>query len=200
MPEQLNPLLKRVPAEELDEKHRVMWEMVNETVGTGAMIEVLANHPAATDFYTDDVYPRLFYNSQSDMLVNARLKELFRFKMGQRHGCFSCNSFNWQTTLDAGFTEEQLENVIDPTPGLFTDEELAVLDLAELFVLWNVDASLTADLYERLSKHLSDAQVLELGVIGAFFMGWQRLMFVFDITAREATCPIPSPVRAAATP
>src|SRR5271169_6942417 len=66
MPELVNPLLKRIPPEELDQKHRGLWELVNETVGTGAMIEVLANHPAATDFYGDDVYPRLFYNERGD--------------------------------------------------------------------------------------------------------------------------------------
>ena len=80
---------------------------VNALVGTGAMVEVMANHPAATDFYAEEFYSPFSYNKRDGMLVDVRLKELFRFKMGHRHGCFTCNSGNWNTAQEYGFTPEQ---------------------------------------------------------------------------------------------
>ena len=68
--------------------------------------------------------------------------------------------------------------------------ELAVLDLADLFVLWNSDAQLTPSLYERLLRHFGDAGIVELGILGAFFMGFQRMLFAFDLVPREQSCPV----------
>ena len=70
---------------------------------------------------------------------------------------------------------------MEPTLGLFTDAEVAVLDLAELFVLWNSEAQLTPSLYERLLTHFGDAGNVELGILGTFFRGFQRMLFAFDL-------------------
>jgi alkylhydroperoxidase family enzyme len=187
------PLFARVPYEELDEEQRARWDYVNAKSGQAVHVEVFANHQVVEDFYIKDFYPKLFFGADGDMLVDQRLKELFRFRMGRQHGCHVCNTANVDTFLAAGYSHEQMDHVLDPSPELFTDEELAIIELADLFVLQHTDAQLTPDLYERLRRHFSDAQILELGVMGAFFMGWQRLFFAYDLVPREATCPLPNP-------
>jgi alkylhydroperoxidase family enzyme len=187
-----DPLIGRIAKESITSSMvRATWERHHDK-GSGLEVfaEVMANQPAAYAIYEEEIYPRLFYNIRGDMHVGQRYKELFRFKLGISHGCYLCNTSNWQTTRDAGFTQEQLDNALKPTPGLFTDAELAILDLAELFVLWNTDAQLTPDLYERLLGHFGDAGIVELGILGAFFMGFQRMLFAFDLVPREQSCPI----------
>jgi alkylhydroperoxidase family enzyme len=186
-----NPLIGRIPFEMMSERGQATWERFRDLrPGLEVYAEVIANHPAAYAVYDSEVYPRLFFNRDGDMQVDYRYKELFRFKMGISHGCYLCNTTNWKTTLAAGFTQEQLDNALAPPPGLFTDAEKAVLDLADLFVLWNVDSHLTPELYARLKQHFGDAGIVELGILGAFFMGFQRMLFAYDLVPREESCPV----------
>jgi alkylhydroperoxidase family enzyme len=181
----------RVPPDQMPPWLREQWHAVNDQIGDATSAEVFANQPAASSLYTGEIYPRLFFNRDGDMHVEHKYKELFRFKMGIMHGCYMCNTFNWQTTLDAGYTKEQLDHALAPTPELFSAKELAILELADCFVLWNQDAHLTPELYDRLRAHIGDAGIVELGVMGAFFMGWQRLLFAYDLVPREQDCPLP---------
>jgi alkylhydroperoxidase family enzyme len=170
---------------------RKHYEVVKVTIDDATSTEVFANHPAAYSLYMRDIYPQLFFNTSDEMKVDHKYKELFRFKMGILHGCHLCNTFNWQTTLDVGYSQEQLDHALAPTPGLFTDLELAILELAECFVLSAPDPHLTPELHARLQRHIGDAGIVEMGVMGAFFMGWQRLLFAYDLVPRELACTPP---------
>jgi alkylhydroperoxidase family enzyme len=188
-----DPLFTRVPYEELDDEHRARWDLLTDLTGQATSVEVLAQHPAAADFYATAFYPHIFFNADGDMLVELKLKELFRFRMGRMHGCHVCNSGNTGTVLAAGYTQEQVDHILEPTPEHFSDQELAIIDLADLFVLQHLDAHLTQDLYDRLRAYFSEAQILEFGVMGAFFMGWQRFIFAYDLVPREEACPFAPP-------
>jgi alkylhydroperoxidase family enzyme len=192
------PQFARVPYDELDEEQKFRWDYVNQRSGQAVHVEVFANHQTVEDFYLKTFYPKFFYNADGDMLVDTTTKELFRFKMGRMHGCHVCNTANVDTMLEAGYSQAQMDRVLDPEPGDFTDRELVILELAELFVLQNLDAHMTPELHTRLREHFSDAEVLELGVLGAIFMGWQRLFFAYDLVPREESCPLANPAAATA--
>jgi hypothetical protein len=189
-----NTQLERTPFENLSPEQQATWKAVDGASGQAVHVEVFAQHQAVEDFYVKEFYPRFVFNSESDMLVDVKDKELFRFRMGKLHGCQMCNSFNVQSVRAAGYGDEQIDNILDPTPEHFSDKELAIIELADQFLLQNLDAYLTPELHARLRMHYSDAQILELGMIGAFFMGWQRLLFAFDLVPREDACPLPVPV------
>ena len=40
-----------------------------------------------------------------------------------------------------------------------------------------------------LSEHFDDAQIIELGMVGAFLSGMAKFLFVFDLVEKEADCP-----------
>jgi alkylhydroperoxidase family enzyme len=170
---------------------RKHYDAVRDKIDDATSTEVLANHPAAYAMYMREIYPKLFFNTNDDMKVDHKYKELFRFKMGVLHGCHLCNSFNSETTLAVGYRQEQLASVLAPTPGLFNSLELAILELAECFVLTNEDPHLSPGLHARLEEHIGNDGIVELGVMGAFFMGWQRLLFAYDLVPREPACARP---------
>jgi alkylhydroperoxidase family enzyme len=186
------PVITRIPRDELTTTQQAQWDMIVDKLDDAPSVEVFAHHPAATSIY-GDFYRRIFFNANDDMVVEYKHKELFRYKLGQMHGCVLCATFNTQPTLDVGYTPEQLASVLTPDVAQhFSDKELAVLELAEQFALQNLDAQLTPELYARLREHFSDAAIIEFGVLGAFFMGWQRLLFAYDLVPREQLCAVPT--------
>ena len=50
-----------------------------------------------------------------------------------------------------------------------------------------------ATLHERLQRHFTDAQILELGLIGGILAGVAKFLFTFDLVEKEDYCPFQSP-------
>ncbi|MCU1656986.1 MAG: Carboxymuconolactone decarboxylase [Pseudonocardiales bacterium] len=184
-----SPLTHVAPADMPDDL-RAMHATSLDVVGEAERIEVFATHPDLYRWYHENFYRKLFENGDGTMLLERRWKELIRLKMSLSHGCFVCNSFNVPSALAAGFTQAQIDAVLDPAAELFTPAELAVLELGEQIAMQNLDGALTPELHERLGRHFSDAEILELGVIAAMLTGWTKLMFTFDLVTREDSCPI----------
>jgi alkylhydroperoxidase family enzyme len=161
-----------------------------------AVIETLAGHPAVYDWYHHSFYDELFFNARGNMTLPPELKELIKFKLSMSNGCFVCNSFNVGHVLDAGYSQAQVDAILAPTPEVFSEAELAVIELADQISLPNTQGELTPDLYERLQRHFTDAQVIEMGAIAAILTGWAKFLFVFDLVTREANCPVRPPATA----
>jgi alkylhydroperoxidase family enzyme len=187
------PLFKRTPFEQLDADNQAMWKLAHSLTGQATQIEVLAQHPVLDRFYLKEFYPRFFYNSQGEMLVDHKDKELFRYRIGRKNGCVVCSRGNYQTMLDAGYSEAQVANILDATSEHFSERELTLIEFADMFVLGNME-TLSRDLHTRLRKFYSDAQILEMGMVAAFFMGYQRILFGFDLAPHEknGVCSIDS--------
>jgi alkylhydroperoxidase family enzyme len=184
-----SPLTHVAPAD-MPEDLRQLHAASLEVVGEAERIEVFAAHPDLYRWYHQNFYRKLFENSDGTMVLDMRWKELIRLKMSLSHGCFVCNSFNVPSALAAGFTQAQIDAVLDPTPDLFSAAELAVLELGDQISMQNLDGALSPGLHERLRQHFSDAEILELGVVAAMLTGWTKLMFTFDLVTREDSCPV----------
>ncbi len=178
------------PPEDMPDDLRRYHAASMDVVGEGERIEVFANHPSLYRWYIDNFYGKLFDNADGTMVLQNRIKQLIRLKMSLTHGCFVCNRGNIPAALSAGFTDEQIDAILAPTPDLFSPAELAVLELGDQIAMQNLDGSLTQDLYDRLNEHFSDAEVLEMGVIAGMLTGWTKTMFTFDLVTREDNCPI----------
>jgi alkylhydroperoxidase family enzyme len=189
--------MNRVPRSELPPALSDQWDWVNGLVDDPTCVEVLGNHPPLAKWYFEQFYGQLFYNGNPEMLVDVRTKELLRLRLSKQHGCRLCNRNNSAACLQAGITQEQIDNFFNPTPALFSDADLAVLDLADQMLIHNPQGRLDQALYARLKRHFSDAQIMELGHLAAVMTGYLKLMFTFDLVPKEDYCPF-NPVALAA--
>jgi AhpD family alkylhydroperoxidase len=190
MPE---PVLNCVPREQMSAAHQKLWDAGLAHSGEAIIIEVMANHPELLTWYFDNFYGRIFYNGDPSMSVDVRTKELLRFKLSKQHGCFFCNRCNTVDALEAGITQQQLDSILSPTPELFSDQDLAVIELANQMQLQNMAGQLTPELHAWLGRYYSDRQIMEMGMVCAVLTGMAKLIFTFDMVTREEQCPVRPP-------
>ena len=80
-----------------------------------------------------------------------------------------------------GITERHITELIDRPPGLFTERELAALDLAE--ALWHDAGGAGADakLMPRLRTHFSDGELVELVWAIGQYIGLGKMVAFFGL-------------------
>lgn len=179
-------LLSRVHKDDLPPDLRESWEFLNGRTGEPTFVEVFAKAPELLTFVMGDFYDKIFYNGR----VELRYKELARLRLSLIHGCNTCIKQNVPGCLEIGFTQEQVQAVDgDFENGPFDEAEKAVLAYTQQMELTNTGGHMTAPLYERLRKHFSDEDILELGTCMAVVGGMAKLSFVLDLVVKEDSCP-----------
>jgi alkylhydroperoxidase family enzyme len=180
-----NPLLSRIPRQQLDPRWQKAWDTLNGLTGSATFVEVFAQAPEVLDFVLDKFYGHLFFGGT----VAQRYKQLARLKLSLLHGCRTCNRQNVPGALDAGFTPEHIEALATGNEAPFTAAERAVIAYAAEVSLTNMQGRLSPALHAQLRNHFSDAQILELGTVMAVICGMAKLSFVLDVVDREDYCP-----------
>jgi alkylhydroperoxidase family enzyme len=180
-----NTPVNRVPREALAPHQQQSWDRSMSLHGDTTFVEVMANAPEVYDWYTQDFYQKLFYSGR----VDKRLVELVRLKFANLHGCASCNRGDRIAAIEAGFTEEQLDAISDYENGPFSEREKAALMLADVLALTNPYGELTPEIYARARQSLTDAEIVELGLIMAVLAGVSKMIFAYDLLERTPTCP-----------
>lgn len=170
--------------DELSPKLQQDWDFVYKLTGQAGFIEKGAHAPELLDFTMVDFYEKIFYGGR----VDVKLKHLARLRMSLGHGCRSCNLGNTIGAKEVGYSEEQL-NAIEGDRSIFSDVEIAVLELADEFLMTNIQGHLEPELYAKLHRHFDDAQILELGTVMSYLGGLAKMLFVFDMAEKEETCP-----------
>ncbi|MEL7538364.1 MAG: carboxymuconolactone decarboxylase family protein [Pseudomonadota bacterium] len=173
-----------MPLDQMTDVQRQAWSTLNDLTGEPGFVEVFANTPELLSFVMEDFYGRIFFGGR----VAQHYKQLLRLKLSRLHGCRTCNKQNVPGALEAGISQAQVDAIDDHGNGPFSDAEKAVLDYAELISMSNADRTLAAADYERLQAHFSDAEICELGVVGAFVTGFAKLSFVLDLVEKEPYC------------
>lgn len=179
----MSDTIKAFRREELSPRLQEAWDFVYKLTGQAAFIEKGAHAPELLDFTMVDFYEKIFYRGR----VDTKLKHLARLRMSLGHGCRSCNLGNTIGAKEAGYSEDEL-NAIEGDRSIFSDAERAVLELADQFLMTNVQGHLEPELYAKLRLHFDDAQILELGTVMSYLGGLAKLMFVFDMAEKEETC------------
>ena len=178
-----DPLLSRIPVDDmpsdLQAAHAASMSLRNDAT----FFEVFANHPELYRWYTESFYARVFRGG----LVERRIKELIRLRLSTTHGCRFCNQGNRVDALEAGLSQQDVDNISDD--AFFEARERAALALADRIALTNRDGVLDEALYEGLREHFSDAEILELGLVMGILSGVAKFMFAFDLVEKEPTCP-----------
>ncbi len=193
MPE---PLLRRVPRDELSENLRAALDNARSVTGDATFIEVAANNPQMFRWYIEDFYGKVYHGDRLD----PKVLELVRLRLANLHGCAFCNKGDRAQALAAGFSEAQLDALPDYENGPFRPQEKAALALADELALTSPLGRLTPALYARLTEHFDDGELIELGMIMAVLCGMAKFLFAFDLVEKEDSCPfLPQNSRAAAS-
>jgi AhpD family alkylhydroperoxidase len=179
-----NPKLARVPRDAMTPRSRADYDAALALRDDATFNAVAANAPELYDWYKDEFYGRVFYGGR----VDARTKELLRYRLSMTHGCAYCNKGNSKAASKAGVTEEQLSHVMNEAHACFDARDRAVLALAAEMAMTNIAGELSAPLYAALREHFDDAQVFELGVVAGILTGMAKFLFVYDLVEREAHC------------
>jgi alkylhydroperoxidase family enzyme len=81
--------------------------------------------------------------------------------------------------VSRGATEELVAKLADYETSDLPERTKAALRLADR--LAGTDPTIDADFYEELKRHLSDDEILDLGMTVTFVSGWQRFIEAFGI-------------------
>jgi len=126
-----------------------------------------------------------------DSTIEPDLAELVRVKLAWNNGCVHCSLARSATAVSQAATDGA-----DPSTGAATfeghvadlgDYESSDLPERTKMALRLADAiSLAPEVvdehfYEKLRRHFSDDEILDLGMSVAFFSGWQRFIQAFKI-------------------
>lgn len=180
-------LFTRTPRDDLPERFRPAWDMLDRLTGEPTFIEVFAAAPELVDLVMNEFYMKVFFGGR----VGQRYKQLARLWLSVVHGCRTCNRQNVPGALDSGIRQEQVDAMISGRldEGRFTDAERAVLAYADQMVLTNMSGDMSPELFARLRRHFSEPEILELGVVMAIISGMAKLSFLLRLVEKEATCP-----------
>ncbi len=81
--------------------------------------------------------------------------------------------------MSRGATEEVVAKLADYEASDLPDRTKAALRLADR--LAGTDPSIDVDFYDELRRHLSDDEILDLGMTATFVSGWQRFIEAFGV-------------------
>ena len=129
---------------------------------------VRAHVPAILDTFSA-TWDASFY--QGDL--EHRVKELARMYVSRTVDCAYCGGQRSELARQQGLSEEQLDELIDfEKSDTFSEREKAALAYADA-IAWDQTRADDA-LWERLHKHFTDAELVELGYFVALTSGQQR--------------------------
>lgn len=177
-------LLTRVPPDQLSPNHRMAWDALNELTGMPAFVDVFAKAPELLDFAMVQFYQNIFFDGR----VGETYKQLSRLRLSMNHGCRTCNLQNLIGVANIGYSQEQIDAMWRQDYSLFSEDEQAVMELADEIALNNEHGKLTPELHAKLKRHFGDEEILELGLCLAVIVGLVKLSFTFGLVEKESYC------------
>ena len=180
-------LFTRTPRSDLPASIAPAWDMLNKLTGEPTFIEVFAQAPQLLNLVMNEFYVKVFFGGE----VPQRYKQLARLRLSLVHGCRTCNKQNVPGAIEAGFSAAQIDALVanQVSTPLFSDADLAVIEYTDQMVLTNMHGEISPQLFKTLRAHLSEAQILELGVVMAIIGGMAKLSFLLDVVEKETWCP-----------
>lgn len=116
----------------------------------------------------------------SNRTLPRRLVELVRLRIAFHNQCRSCMALRYRSAVDDGLTEGMVCSLEKPQEAAdLTPAEKAALAYADKSAV-NHFAIDDAD-FDALRAHFSEAEIVELGVFIAFFIGFGRLSAAWNM-------------------
>jgi alkylhydroperoxidase family enzyme len=156
---------------------------------------VLAHQPEiAESFFA--LYGRFW---GSDVLA-ARIKEVARMRNARVTECGFCRNVRFDKALGEGLREDVVDDITDgyETSARLTDTEKAVLKFTDALI--HDPELLTGDAKAALQRHLSPAQIAELGLGVTLFLALAKALITMGLEPEQmdrTVLPTPAVLEAA---
>jgi hypothetical protein len=108
----LDTLFTRIDRNHMAPQWQSARDMLDKLTGDATFVEVFAQAPELLEFVMQQFYAKVFFGGT----VEQRYKQLARLKLSLIHGCLTCNKQNVPGALAAGFTQAQIDALIDGNP------------------------------------------------------------------------------------
>ena len=123
---------------------------------------------------------RLVDAAYNKSTLPVRVREAARMRIAQLNDCPVCLSFRATSVQEQGVTEDFYAHVADhETSTGYSDQENLAIDYAERFALDHL--AIDDAFFERLRAVFTDAEILDLTICLATFLGVGRLLRVLGI-------------------
>jgi alkylhydroperoxidase family enzyme len=118
-----------------------------------------------------------------DGVCDHAIKELCRVYVSRSVKCEYCGNQRSEQARTQGLSEGQYDDLLNfESSATLTEREKAALAYAEA-ITWHLDAG--DELWERLYRHFSEPELVELGCFVALTMGQQSWLRLLDIEPQE---------------
>ena len=168
--------IEKLPIEAWDSELRAMTLADEGTPLEQGLMRMIAHQPAMAKGMAAFSGALLRNNG-----LPRRLVELVRLRVAFHNQCRSCMAIRYQSAVDDGLTEGMVCSLERPqdAPDL-TPAEKAAIHYADLSSTDHL--SITDATFDELRKYFSEAEIVALGMIIAFFIGYGRLAAAWHMT------------------
>jgi AhpD family alkylhydroperoxidase len=114
-------------------------------------------------------------------ILPAAEREVARMRIAQLNDCSACAVFRAPSVVAAGVAEDAYEHLHEfrTYPG-YTERQRLAIELAERFVLDH--HAIDDELFGRLRAHFTDAEILDLTLCLAVYLGLGRTLEVLGVS------------------
>ena len=179
-----NTILPRVPRDEMTDAARGAFDALHALSGDATFVEVFASAPELLEFAMVDFYQKLFFDGR----VDERYMQLSRLRLSMNHGCRTCNLQNLKGVAGLGYSEAQIEAMWSADYTSFSEDEQAVMELADEIALNNREGEYSPELHEKLLRHFSVEEILNISLCLGVIVGLVKLSFTLGLVQKESYC------------
>lgn len=177
-------ILPRVARDDMTEAAGAAYDALVELSGDATFVEVFANAPELLNFAMVDFYQKLFFEGR----VDERYMQLARLRLSMNHGCRTCNLQNVKGVAGFGYSDAQVADMWNGDYSSFSEDEQAVMELADEIALNNREGQYSQELHQKLLKHFDVQQILNIALCLGVIVGLVKLSFALDLVQKETYC------------
>ena len=169
------PRIKKLELDEWDNDLREMTAADSGTALEQGIMRMFAHTPEISKGLAAFGGAIKLHRSLPDRLV-----ELVRLRVAFHNQCRSCMAIRYQDGVDAGIDEDLVCSLEKPQEAEdLSDAEKAAIEYGELFATNHL--AIDDSVYEKLRKYFSEAEVVELSITVAWFVGFGRLAATYHM-------------------
>ena len=169
------PRIKKLELDEWDNDLREMTAADSGTALEQGIMRMFARTPEISKGLVAFGGAIKSYRSLPDRLV-----ELVRLRVAFHNQCRSCMAIRYQDGVDAGIDEDLVCSLEKPQEAEdLSEAEKAAIEYGELFATNHL--AIDDSVYENLRKYFSEAEVVELSITVAWFVGFGRLAATYHM-------------------
>jgi AhpD family alkylhydroperoxidase len=167
--------IQKLPIEAWDPELRAMTAADEATPLEQGLMRMMAHTPAMAKGLI--AFSGALFKNRT---LPRRLVELVRLRVAFHNQCRSCMAIRYRSAVDDGMTEGMVCSLEKPQEAEdLTDAEKSALRYAELSCIDHLSIDEAA--FDDLRDYFSEAQIVELGMFVAFFIGFGRLSAAWDM-------------------